>query len=90
MPTWFSILLRHLANAPGVPARDSSCPHAGTCIRMSKPPPAFWQDPEGDGEDVAPPEPEDDAATENAPDEDAAAEDAPDVDGSEADGVADR
>jgi hypothetical protein len=26
---------------------------------MSKPPPAFWQDPEGDGEEIAPPtEPE--------------------------------
>jgi hypothetical protein len=22
---------------------------------VSKPPPAFWQDPQGDGEDVAPP-----------------------------------
>ena len=39
---------------------------------MSKPPPAFWQDPEGDGEDVSPlPDPaEDDDAGDDDADED--------------------
>jgi hypothetical protein len=51
---------------------------------MSKPPPAFWQDPEGDGEDIAPPEPADDVEAADAPDVEA-----PDVDAPEVDGAAD-
>lgn len=37
---------------------------------MSKPPPAFWQDPEGDGQDVAPlPEAPDEGAPEGPADD---------------------
>ena len=54
--------------------------HRGYVGPMSKPPPAFWQDPQGDGEDLAPPvdpergegaEPDDD--TDRDPDVDEAA-----------------